>query len=80
MATGATTSGINFALADGGRLSGVVTDAATAAPLNVVTVEVYDEGGALVAKWPTDSTGVYQASSGLQPQLPRQDEQRVGLR
>ena len=48
-----------------GGISGVVTDAATAEPLYQVTVEVYGEGGALVAKQLTGSTGVYQTLSGL---------------
>src|SRR5207253_2885765 len=41
----ATTSGINFALAKGGQISGSVTDAATGNGLANVTVEVYTSSG-----------------------------------
>jgi len=38
---GATTSGVDFGLALGGRISGTVTDAATGTPLAGVSVQVY---------------------------------------
>ena len=62
---GATTSGINFALAPGGRISGTVTNAATSAPLVSVNVQIFDSGGAFVANGFTDGSGNYTSDVGL---------------
>ncbi|HET8674290.1 MAG TPA: carboxypeptidase-like regulatory domain-containing protein, partial [Blastocatellia bacterium] len=62
---GATTSGINFALAPGGRISGTVTNASTAAPLVGVNVQIFDSGGAFVANGNTDGSGNYISDAGL---------------
>jgi hypothetical protein len=62
---GATTSGIDFALTAGGRISGTVTNAATAAPLASVNVQIFDSGGALVANGFTDVSGNYISDAGL---------------
>ena len=62
---GATTSGINFALTLGGRISGTVTDAATSAPLANVTVQIYDSSGVVIAAGFTNSVGSYISNSGL---------------
>ena len=62
---GATTSGINFGLSAGGRITGTVTDAATGAPLSGVGVDVYTEGGSYVTYGYTDASGVYLPYAGL---------------
>ena len=62
---GATTSGIDFGLSAGGRISGTVTDAATGAPLSGVTVRVYTETGTSLGSAFTDASGVYLTSQGL---------------
>jgi len=62
---GATTSGINFALALGGRISGTVTDAATGAPLASVYAYVYSASGSYVGYGSTNASGVYTTSTGL---------------
>ena len=53
------TSGIDFALAPGGTVSGTVIDAATMAGLLDVNVEYYDETGAFVGGGRTASDGTY---------------------
>jgi 5-hydroxyisourate hydrolase-like protein (transthyretin family) len=62
---GATTSGIDFALARGGRISGTVTDATTGVPLSGVTVSIRNSSGVQVASGSTNSSGVYTTGSGL---------------
>ena len=62
---GATTSGINFGLAVGGRISGTVTDAGTGAPLANVQLAVYNASGSSVAYGDTNASGVYTTSAGL---------------
>jgi hypothetical protein len=62
---GTTTTGIDFALGPGGRITGTVTDAATALPLAPVRVSVYDGDGRAVASGTSDSSGVYTIESGL---------------
>ena len=63
---GATTAGIDFALAVGGQISGTVTNAASGAPIPNVTVRVYDSTGAFVgtAINPTNAAGT-SVTSGL---------------
>src|SRR5207302_15144 len=56
---GTTTSGVNFALAKGGQISGRVTDAATGNGLANVTVEVYTNSGIGITGNLTDATGNY---------------------
>jgi alpha-tubulin suppressor-like RCC1 family protein/uncharacterized surface anchored protein len=60
----AVASGIDFALARGGTISGTVTDAATGATLGSITVSAYDAGGNAVGNYPTNASGVY-AVGGL---------------
>jgi hypothetical protein len=62
---GATTSGINFALVAGGRISGTVTDSATSAPLSGVTVTIFDSNGFNVTSVNTDASGNYLTNIGL---------------
>ncbi len=62
---GATTNGINFALASGGRISGMVTDAATGLPLLSVQVRIYNSAGTQVASSNTSCSGAYITGSGL---------------
>lgn len=46
---GSTTTGIDFALQPGGRITGTVTNAATGEPIEIPIVHIYDSGGAFVA-------------------------------
>ncbi len=62
---GLTTSNINFALEPGGRISGVVTDAATSAPLAEVNVLIVNSTGEVVASTATISSGQYISDAGL---------------
>jgi len=62
---GTTTTGIDFGLAPGGRISGTVTDASTSLPLGSVSVSIYSSGGSYVTGGYSDSSGVYTSSSGL---------------
>jgi|GEM_PF-2467751 len=64
--TGATTSGINFALtSNGGSISGRVTDATTAAPITGVLVLFYDSNAQNVGYSFTDSNGDYTSTQAL---------------
>lgn len=64
-ATGLTVSGsdignIDFALRQGGRIAGTVTDADTSSPLGGVRVEIYNASGAEVATGQTNALGDYE--------------------
>ncbi len=63
--TGATTSGINFALDVGGMISGTVTDERTGAPIADRTVNIFDSGGTIIDSGRTDDSGNYTNSRGL---------------
>ena len=77
---GATTSGIDFGLAAGGRITGTVTDAATGAPLSGVTVRVYTETGTSLNSVSTNASGVYLTDARApHRQLPRADVQLAGI-
>lgn len=57
---GATTGGINFALAPGGAISGTVTDAGTAAALSGITVQIFPStGGSAVRSGSTNASGFF---------------------
>jgi 5-hydroxyisourate hydrolase-like protein (transthyretin family) len=60
-----TTTGIDFAMVRGGKLSGSVTDVSTGAPLRNVTVQTYDAANNLVTTSTTDSAGQFVSASGL---------------
>jgi hypothetical protein len=63
---GATTTGINFALAPGGRISGTVIDAATSAPIANVFVQIRrGTDGQGVSNTFTDGSGNYVSGPGL---------------
>ena len=63
---GATTGGVDFALAKGGRVSGSVKDATTGAALSGVCVRVYRASGSSYdAEACTDSSGLYATLTGL---------------
>jgi 5-hydroxyisourate hydrolase-like protein (transthyretin family) len=63
---GTTTTGIDFGLAAGGRISGTVTDAATGLPLlSGVQVRIYDSAGSQVTLGSTNSAGEYTSNTGL---------------
>ncbi|MBM4029500.1 MAG: hypothetical protein FJ280_29500, partial [Planctomycetes bacterium] len=59
VATGGTTAGINAALAERGRIAGLVTGADGVTPLAGITVEVYSQGGSLLGSTNTDTAGQY---------------------
>ena len=65
VATGATTPGIDFALARGGRVSGTLRDAATSAPLAGLWVHVGTASGGTLTSGSTDSTGGFVTQDGL---------------
>jgi len=62
---GATTTGINFALARGGRITGRVTDAVTGYPLSNQSITIRTANGTSAANATTDGLGVYVSPSGL---------------
>ena len=61
---GATTSGINFALATGGRISGTVTDAGTSAALANINVQVFNSTGALMTSSQHERVGRLHRTDG----------------
>jgi hypothetical protein len=65
VATGATTPGIDFALAKGGRVSGILRDAATSAPLAGLWVQVGTASGGYLTSGYTDSAGNFVTQDGL---------------
>ncbi len=60
---GATTTDKNFSLTRGGRILGVVTDAATTTPIQNLNVGVYDAGGNFINSARTDVSGAYTLSA-----------------
>ena len=62
---GGTAGNINFALAPGGRISGRVIDATTAAALSNVSIWVYTSGGSFAVSGFTDASGNYTTYNGL---------------
>lgn len=62
---GVTTTGINFALDPGGRVTGVITDQGTGTPLQSVTVQVFDVAGRFVSSGFSNAAGVYVSGAGL---------------
>ncbi len=56
---GSTTTGINFNLAVGGRISGTVTNASGGAPIQNVSAEIYNSPGAFLASYNSDASGNY---------------------
>ena len=61
---GSTTTGINFSLTLGGRITGTITDATTGLPLQGVSVSVFLPDGSGVGGSSTNSLGVF-TSPGL---------------
>ena len=61
VAAGTTTSGIDFLLEAGGSISGTVTDAATAALLEDVTITIYDSAGKFLRSTMSNFSGHYSA-------------------
>jgi hypothetical protein len=64
LTAGATTAGLDFALAKGGRIEGTVTRAGTGDPIPLLGLRVYDSGGRLVDSPTTSFAGTYR-SRGL---------------
>lgn len=66
VSAGSETSGVDFRLDQGGKISGRVTDALTGAPLSFATVDVYDPvtGRFLGYTW-TDESGQYTSREAL---------------
>jgi hypothetical protein len=63
--SGMNSSGIDFALSAGGRVSGMITDSATTAPIGGITTQIFDSDGAFVAFGVTNATGSYTTTTGL---------------
>src|SRR5262249_8445262 len=61
-AGGAPTSGINFALAGGGTITGTVRAAATLTGLQSVTVSILTGDGRIVKFTPTNATGLFSVT------------------
>lgn len=55
----------DFTLSPGGRVSGTITDAATAAPVGGVQVSIYDAAGTLMSSATSDDAGRFVTWSGL---------------
>lgn len=64
---GAATSGIDFALAAGGRIAGTVTDAVTTNPIASVTVVIFSAAGVLVGIAETNASGNYATRTAFEP-------------
>jgi hypothetical protein len=62
---GATTTGIDFALSPGGRVSATVTDGLSGLPLADVNIWVYEWAGGPVTSGRTDSSGTFMSAEGL---------------
>jgi 5-hydroxyisourate hydrolase-like protein (transthyretin family) len=62
---GGTTTGVDFTLGIGGRITGRVTDAATGEPLRGISVSIYNGNNNFVASGSTDANGQYTSGSGL---------------
>ena len=62
---GNTTSGINFALASGGRVSGIVRAAGTNLPIANLSVGIFAVGGTFVTSALTNAAGEYITARGL---------------
>ena len=62
--SGSTTSGINFALDKGGRVSGMVVNSLLE-PLGGVTVQIYDSTGKFYTSGFTNSFGIYTSGAGV---------------
>jgi 5-hydroxyisourate hydrolase-like protein (transthyretin family) len=59
---GATRTGVDFALAVGGRISGNVRDEATGLPVSSVSVQIYDASGSFATSGTTNAAGDYSAA------------------
>jgi hypothetical protein len=64
-ATPATSTGKDFNLTAGGRISGKITDSVTGDPVANLQINVYDTGGTWVSAAFTDGLGDYTTASGL---------------
>lgn len=53
-------TGLDFALDQGGAITGTVTHTATGDPISGARVDIYDSGGSFVASDLTDAAGVYE--------------------
>lgn len=62
---GSVTSGIDFALPEGGHISGHITDASTGTPIAGICVTIFNDSGEEVGYAYTDSAGDYLAEDGL---------------
>jgi hypothetical protein len=60
---GATTPGINAAMATGGQITGTVTDRASHAAIAGICVSALDSGGSVLASTQTSISGVYTLSA-----------------
>lgn len=65
VSAGSTTSGIDFALELGGSITGTITDADTATPLEDIEVDIFNADGDYITYGWTDASGHYSSASGL---------------
>ena len=63
----ATTSGLGFALARGGRIAGTVTDATSGQPVDDASIVIYDPSGRAVGFAQSVVNGTYLTGTGLLP-------------
>ena len=61
----AITTGIDLALAEGGGISGTVTDVGTAAPIANAILDIFHQDGIFIESVLTDGSGNYTTSTGL---------------
>ncbi len=65
VADGAAVTGIDFALAPGGSITGTVTDADDGGPLANLSLWLHDDTGGYLSTPRTDGSGVYETGIGL---------------
>lgn len=65
VSAGQNVGGIDFALAAGGRISGVVTDEASGIGIDDLEVKIYDAAESLVTIASTSAAGAYTSPTGL---------------
>lgn len=60
-----TTTGVNFALAPGGTMSGTITSSATGLPISGVSLEISADGDSVATTASTNASGVWSVTTGL---------------
>ncbi len=65
VSVGTVTTGVDFALDLGGRISGTVIDDTSGITLDNIKINIWDTGGSWVTVGTTDFTGTYTSDAGL---------------